>query len=59
MPKVHPILPRSKNIREKVFSCHTFGCLATGGEVNDDGDFGGGGDEDGHDEDLAKSCKME
>ena len=27
------VVPRSKHIREKVFSCHTLGCLAKGGEV--------------------------
>ena len=27
------MVPRSKHIREKVFRCHTLGCLAKAGEV--------------------------
>ena len=31
--EANSVVPRSKHIREKVFSCHTLGCLAKGGEV--------------------------
>ena len=31
--KASPLVPRSKHIREKVFRCHTLGCLAEVGEV--------------------------
>ena len=32
-PKTSSLVPGSKHIREKVFSCHTLGCLAEAGEV--------------------------
>ena len=31
--KASSLVPRSKHIREKVFRCHTLGCLAKAGEV--------------------------
>ena len=39
------MLPRCKHIREKVFSCHTLGCLAKDGKMTDDDDLGGGDDD--------------
>ena len=60
-PKGSSMLPRCKHIREKVFSCHTLGCLAKDGKMTDDDDLGGGDDEDDNDDDddLAKAGKME